>query len=211
MCERFNCTIVERARCLLYDAKFEKKFWAEAVHTAVFLKNRTVASGLNQKTPYEPWTGCKPNTSHLRLFGSTVMAHIPKQKRLIWDKKAEKHYLVGYADNIKGYRLYNPSTKKVIIVQATINENSVFSSDSLCQNKDSDGLYSEVSTGTVKSNNNDSTYIEESNSHSSSDEFFDSIPAKELKDLSVKNQIKLLEKGKNLTGMVIVICVLKQT
>lgn len=153
------------------------------------------------------------------------MAHIPKQKRLKWDKKAQKHYLVGYSDNIKGYRLYNPSTKKVItcrdvtvmeqdnseIVQATINENSVFSSDSLCQNKDSDGLYSEVSTGTVKSNNNDSTYIEESNSHSSSDEFFDSIPAKELKDLSVKNQIKLLEKGKNLTGMVIVICVLKQT
>lgn len=50
MCERFNRTIVERARCLLYDAKF-KKFWAEAVHTAVYLKNRTVASGLNQTLP----------------------------------------------------------------------------------------------------------------------------------------------------------------
>lgn len=49
VCAKFNRTIVERARCLLYDGKLEKKFWAEAVHTAVYLKNRILASGLNKK------------------------------------------------------------------------------------------------------------------------------------------------------------------
>ncbi|CAF4918661.1 unnamed protein product [Pieris macdunnoughi] len=201
MCERFNRTIVERARCLLYDTKFKKKFWAEAVHTAVYLKNRrvgTIASGLNQKTPYELWTGCKPNVRHIRVFGSTVMAHIPKEKRVKWDKKAEKHYLVGFDENVKGYRLYNPKTNKVItsrdvtiieqdnseMMEAIINENKSYS-DSVDQLTDSDGSDSELSTSTVKSNNNDHTYIEEESNlnNSTSDDFFDSVPVRELKNL----------------------------
>lgn len=95
LCERANRTVVEKAKCLLYDAKLNKRFWAEAANTAVYLKNRSIASGLD-KTPYELWYGTKPNLSHLRLFGSKVMVHIPKQKRLKWDKKATQHILVGY-------------------------------------------------------------------------------------------------------------------
>ncbi|KAJ0169549.1 hypothetical protein K1T71_014734 [Dendrolimus kikuchii] len=114
MCERFNRTIVEKARCLLFDAKLDKNFWAEAVHTAVYLKNRSLATGLPQRTPYEVWMGRKSDVSHIRLFGSKVMVHIPKIKRTKWDKKAGKYILVGYSENIKGYRLYNPETKKVI-------------------------------------------------------------------------------------------------
>lgn len=78
--ERSNRTIVERARCLLFEADLEKKFWAEAANTAVYLKNRSVASSI-EKTPYEAWTGRKPNLRHIRIFGSPVMAHIPKEKR----------------------------------------------------------------------------------------------------------------------------------
>lgn len=117
LCERFNRTVVEKARCLLFDAKLHKRFWAEAVHTAVYLKNRSVASGLNQKTPFELWTGRKPDVGHIRIFGSTVMAHVPKEKRKKWDKKAVRHLLLGYPDSTKGYRLYNPVTKKVVIAR----------------------------------------------------------------------------------------------
>lgn len=41
------------------------------------------------------------------------MMHIPKNKRLKWDKKAIKLILVGYSKNTKGYRLYNPETGKI--------------------------------------------------------------------------------------------------
>ncbi|GBP61401.1 Retrovirus-related Pol polyprotein from transposon TNT 1-94 [Eumeta japonica] len=105
LCERFNRTIVERARCLLFDAKMEKELWAEAVNTAVYLKNRSPAPGLGQITPIEMWTGCKPDLGHIRVFGSPAMMHVPKAKRLKWDKKAVKYILVGYSENIKGYRL----------------------------------------------------------------------------------------------------------
>ncbi|KAI8424616.1 hypothetical protein MSG28_003049 [Choristoneura fumiferana] len=73
LCERLNRSVVEKARCLLYDGGLSLEFWAEAANTAVYLRNRTVAAGLNGKTPYEVWTNTKPDLSHLRIFGSTVM------------------------------------------------------------------------------------------------------------------------------------------
>lgn len=114
LAERFNRSIVEKARCLLFDAELDQRFWAEASNTAVYLQNRTVASALNGKTPFELWTGAKPDISHLRIFGSVVMVHIPKEKRLKWEKKAEKGILVGYPEDIKGYRVFNPITKAII-------------------------------------------------------------------------------------------------
>lgn len=110
--ERSNRTVVERARCLLFEAELDKKFWAEAANTAVYLKNRSTASGI-EKTPYEMWFGRKPDLQHLRVFGSPVMVHTPKEKRAKWDRKSTKHILVGYSDNVKGYRIYNPVNNKV--------------------------------------------------------------------------------------------------
>lgn len=120
LCERYNRSVVEKARCLLSDAQFEKMLWAEAVHTAVYLKNRSPAAGIHQKTPFELWMGYKPDVSHIRVFGSIAMTHIPKERRLKWDKKAKKLFLVGYADNTKGYRLYDPITKTVTVARDVI-------------------------------------------------------------------------------------------
>lgn len=113
LCERLNRTIVEKAKCMLFDADLEKKFWAEAVNTAVYLRNRSVVSGLNNKTPFEQWTGKKPDVSHLRIFGSKIMVHVPKEKRLKFDKKAKECILVGYPDHVKGYRYYNPQNNQI--------------------------------------------------------------------------------------------------
>lgn len=113
--ERLNRTVVERARCLLFDAKLDKKFWAEAVNTAVYLRNRSTISGLENRTPFEVWFGKKPDISNLRIFGSKVMTHIPKENRLKWDKKSRKMILVGYSETSKGYRLYDPVTNKINI------------------------------------------------------------------------------------------------
>ncbi|CAF4953476.1 unnamed protein product [Pieris macdunnoughi] len=117
LCERYNRTIVEKARCLLFDAGLKKCFWAEAVNTAVYLRNRSIASGLDNKTPIEIWTGTKPDVSNLRIFGSKAMVHIPKEKRLKLDRKATDGILVGYSDNIKGHQVYNPKNNKVTIAR----------------------------------------------------------------------------------------------
>lgn len=113
--ERMNRTIVEKSRCLLFEAGLEKFLWAEAVNTSVYLRNRQVVSGTNFKTPYEIWMGHKPDISHIRVFGSMAMVHMPKEKRLKWDKKATKTLLVGFSEDVKGYRLYNKEERKIII------------------------------------------------------------------------------------------------
>lgn len=114
MAERMNRTLVERARCMLFYANLEKRLWAEALATAAYIINRSPTKPLEGKTPYELWKGKKPNLSHLKIFGSVAMVHVPKQKRQKWDKKSEHMILVGYCESSKGYRLMNPKTHKIV-------------------------------------------------------------------------------------------------
>ena len=85
MSERLNRTIIEGARSILYHAKLPIKFWAEAVSTVVYLRNRSPAFALKGKTPYEFWFGKRPDVSNLRVFGSICFVHIP-------DHLGELHY-----------------------------------------------------------------------------------------------------------------------
>ena len=38
--EKKNRSIMEMARCMLYQKQLPKKFWAEAANTVVFIQNR---------------------------------------------------------------------------------------------------------------------------------------------------------------------------
>lgn len=120
MLERMNRTVGEKASCLLFDSGLSKCFWAEAVHTAVYLRNRCVAKGLGNKTPYEMWHNKRPNVKHIKIFGSEAMVHVPKQKRTKLDKKSQKMLLIGFCDNVKGYRLWDSIKKKVVISRDVI-------------------------------------------------------------------------------------------
>ena len=78
--ERMNRTLVETVRSMLSDSKLPQKFWAEALSTAVYLRNRSPAKAVRGTTPFEAWTSQKPTVGHLRVFGSDAYAHIPKRK-----------------------------------------------------------------------------------------------------------------------------------
>ena len=51
----------------------------------------------------------------MRVFGCVAYAHIPDKLRKKLDSKGEKCIFLGYCEDSKGYRLYNPSTKKFVI------------------------------------------------------------------------------------------------
>lgn len=78
--ERLNRTLDESSRSMLLDAKLSQKFWAEAVSTVVYLKNRCPTKAIEGMTPYEAWHGEKPKVDHLRVFGCDAYAHIPKDE-----------------------------------------------------------------------------------------------------------------------------------
>ncbi|HEY0433295.1 MAG TPA: reverse transcriptase domain-containing protein [Chitinophagaceae bacterium] len=115
--ERANRTIVEKARTMLTSAGLKKGFWAEAVNTAVYLKNRTLMKILDDITPEEAWTGKKPTVAYFRTFGCRAYAHIPKQKRSKFDHVSKKCVFLGYADNTKGYRLWDPKKRNIFVAR----------------------------------------------------------------------------------------------
>ena len=40
--------------------------------------------------------------------------HIPKQERSKLEDRSEKFIFIGYDENSKGYKLYNPSNGKIV-------------------------------------------------------------------------------------------------
>jgi transposase InsO family protein len=112
--ERMNRTMMEKARCMLSGVGIGQEFWAEAVDTACNMVNRSPSSTLGDKTQQEVWTGKEPSFTHLKVFGCDAYVHVPKENRSKLDKKAEKYIFIGYKDGLKGYKLWNPETKKVV-------------------------------------------------------------------------------------------------
>ena len=88
--------------------------------TACYLINRSPSLALEDKTPQEVWTGKKPSLSHLRVFGCDAYVHVPKEKRTKLESKSEKCIFIGYKDGLKGYKLWNPVTRKVVYSQDVV-------------------------------------------------------------------------------------------
>ena len=89
-------------------------FWAEAINTTVYLKNRSPTKSLELKTPLESFYGYKQKVSHLRVFGCNAFSHIPKDERRKLDAKSIKCMFIGYCDNQKAYKLFDPSTHRLL-------------------------------------------------------------------------------------------------
>ena len=106
--ERANRTLMEMVRSMLHHGNMPLKFWAEALSTAVYLKNRSPTSCFTGQTPYERWFNEKPTVAHLKVFGCTAYAHIPDVQRKKLDKKSQKCVFIGYPEGCKGFKLFNP-------------------------------------------------------------------------------------------------------
>jgi len=105
---------------MLSGAGLGQESWVEAVDTVSYLVNRSPSSALEDKTPQEVWTGNKPSLSHLRVFGCDAYVHVPKEKRTKLDSKSEKCIFIRSKDGLKGYKLWNPVTRKVVCSQDVV-------------------------------------------------------------------------------------------
>ncbi|KAL4573495.1 hypothetical protein LXL04_020303 [Taraxacum kok-saghyz] len=118
--ERKNMTLLEMARSMLKSKNLSNSLWAEAVACAGYLSNRASTKALDNITSQEAWKGYKPRVNHLRTFGYLAYSHIPDQKRGKLDDQSEKVIFVGYSETFKAYKLFNPTTKKVMISRDVI-------------------------------------------------------------------------------------------
>lgn len=111
--ERLNRTLLEKVRCMLAQSGMGKEFWAEAITYACHIINRLPSAVNDGKTPYEVWTG-KPAFDYdkLHIFGCPVYFHVTGSKL---DPRASKALFVGLCNGVKGYRLWCPELKRLVI------------------------------------------------------------------------------------------------
>lgn len=112
--ERRNRTVMEMARCMLKGKGLPNQFWAEAVNTAVYILNRSYTKALDGKTPHEAYSGKKPSVSHFKVFGSECYMHVPDQERNKLQPKSTRCIFLGYGEDKKAYKLYDPVAKKIM-------------------------------------------------------------------------------------------------
>jgi hypothetical protein len=82
--ERMNRTLNSMVRAMLAQANMPNSFWAEAMKTATYLRNRLPNSALNNQIPHELWSGKRLQSQdfkQLKPFGCIVWDEIPKQHR----------------------------------------------------------------------------------------------------------------------------------
>lgn len=73
-------------------------------------------------TPEESWSGVKPLVEYIRVFSCIGHVHIPDVKRTKLDSRSSKCVLLRVSEETKGYIIYNPITKKVMISRDVIFE-----------------------------------------------------------------------------------------
>ncbi|KAG6742202.1 hypothetical protein POTOM_055492 [Populus tomentosa] len=89
-------------------------FWADAVHTAVYLINRGPSVLLEFRLPEEVWRGKEVQLSHLKIFGCVSYVHIDSDARNKLEAKSKKCFFIGYGDEEFGFRFWDDQNRKII-------------------------------------------------------------------------------------------------
>jgi transposase InsO family protein len=105
--EQTNRSVIEKTRCMLHAliagrCSGSGSLPKESLSTQICSRCHTRGK----------WTGKHPDLSHLRVFGCTAYALIPKESRKKLDAKSKPYIFLGYCENSKGYKLADPSCPK---------------------------------------------------------------------------------------------------
>lgn len=135
MAERINRSIAERPRCLRFNAGLAKNFWENVVSMTSFLINRSLRASLDGKVVEEVWTSNEVDFTDILVFGCPSYVHIPREERSKLDPKSKQQCIfLGYEKGVKGYKLWDLKTSKVVISRDVVfNEKAILTNT---QNKE---------------------------------------------------------------------------
>ncbi|KAI5341772.1 hypothetical protein L3X38_009647 [Prunus dulcis] len=105
------------------ESTWRAQFPLELIHTdicgpmqtASMSENRCPSKSLKAVTPFEAYTGRNLGIAHLKVFGALCHVLIPSALRHKLEENSYKCIFVGYGLCEKGYRVYDPRTRKIIL------------------------------------------------------------------------------------------------
>jgi hypothetical protein len=125
--ERQNCILAKLVTALLNESKLPELFWAEALCAVNRVLNMLPLSALPpDTTPFKIIEKRKPDYSNLRVFGCCAYAHIDRKSHKSLDSHVVPCVFLGYPEDFRGWCLWDPHAKRVIISRDVIwDENSM--------------------------------------------------------------------------------------
>ena len=91
-----------------------KRFWAEALSTALYIRNRVTSRALpSDRTPQHIRHCQASSLKHLRVFGCKCWYTVPTVRVKKLDPRGRPSIFVGYAETSKAYRVLHAETRKM--------------------------------------------------------------------------------------------------
>ena len=115
LAERKNRDLMEKTCAIMLQMNVPKYLWSYGVLTATHLINLLPSRVLDFKCPLEVLQVKAQDMSHLKVFGCTCYVHLPQIQRDKLDPRAVKCIFLGYSQTKKGYKCYEPKSKKLYV------------------------------------------------------------------------------------------------
>ena len=127
-----NKTFGNMMRGMLYNAGLGSEYWSYALTHAAYVKNRLPHSSHHmRRTPYEVYTGIKPNLSLLRVWGCKVFVKKPQLKNAKLDDNASQGIFLRYTATDKNIVYLDLETNHEKIASHVIFDEANFSTGSM--------------------------------------------------------------------------------
>ena len=79
------------------------------------IRNRCPTSSLDGRVPYNLYSTRDVNIKYFRILGTKANVVDKSNTREKMDKRTREGFLVGYLEQTKGYRIYIPKLRKVVV------------------------------------------------------------------------------------------------
>ena len=102
--ERRIRTLLEMVRSMMVQANSPISYWGDALLTTAYILNRVPSKSVSS-TPYELWTGKKPDLNYLWPWASTGYVHNTSHRYRKLGPRGKKCIFLRYSEHSKGYVL----------------------------------------------------------------------------------------------------------
>jgi hypothetical protein len=119
-------TINNVIRTLLIQASLLRRYWAEELHTAVYLLNNLPTKTIYAACPHVTLFGSTPSYEHLRFFGCACYPNLATTAPHKLTPRSTRCVFLGYSTDHKGYRYLDLSTNRLIISRHVVFDEDSF-------------------------------------------------------------------------------------
>uniref|UniRef100_A0AAV1TY94 Integrase catalytic domain-containing protein n=1 Tax=Peronospora matthiolae TaxID=2874970 RepID=A0AAV1TY94_9STRA len=115
--ERMHRTIMNMVRSMLFACGLPLSFWGDAAEYAVYILNRSPSkANMGRQSPLQMLTKSIPDLSDIVAFCSPCTVYRDASNKSLGER-GKQGIIIGKSDEMKGYRVYLPREKTVIVTQ----------------------------------------------------------------------------------------------